>query len=184
MRNDYQSNYLAHHGILGQKWGIRKYQNPDGSLTEEGRKRYGVNGERKSLGTRIKEDRAAKKKAKQRKAALEKARKAKEEKAKQEKLAKEYEEKKQEVLRSGSAKEVLKYRGSMTNNELNAALNRINWEKQLNDLAKKEEPSGFDQIDKAFKTVGKVGDWANSTYKTYTAFQRMMKLLDEDDDKK
>lgn len=32
--------YLAHHGILGQKWGIRRYQNPDGSLTELGKKRY------------------------------------------------------------------------------------------------------------------------------------------------
>ena len=42
MRNDYQSNYLAHHGILGQKWGVRRYQNPDGSLTSAGRKRYGV----------------------------------------------------------------------------------------------------------------------------------------------
>lgn len=30
-----------HHGILGQKWGIRRYQNPDGSLTEAGKKRYG-----------------------------------------------------------------------------------------------------------------------------------------------
>lgn len=30
---------LAHHGILGQKWGIRRFQNPDGSLTPAGRKR-------------------------------------------------------------------------------------------------------------------------------------------------
>lgn len=35
-----EEEYLAHHGILGQKWGIRRYQNPDGSLTEEGRKKY------------------------------------------------------------------------------------------------------------------------------------------------
>ncbi len=32
--------YLVHHGVLGQKWGIRRYQNPDGSLTDEGQKRY------------------------------------------------------------------------------------------------------------------------------------------------
>lgn len=31
---------LYHHGILGQKWGVRRYQNKDGSLTEKGRKRY------------------------------------------------------------------------------------------------------------------------------------------------
>ena len=34
------SLYLEHHGVLGQKWGIRRYQNKDGSLTSEGKKRY------------------------------------------------------------------------------------------------------------------------------------------------
>lgn len=35
-------NELYHHGILGQKWGVRRYQNDDGSLTNAGKKRYGV----------------------------------------------------------------------------------------------------------------------------------------------
>ena len=34
--------YLEHHGIKGQKWGIRRFQNDDGTLTPEGRERYNV----------------------------------------------------------------------------------------------------------------------------------------------
>lgn len=40
---DWESGlYLQHHGIKGQKWGVRNYQNPDGTLTAAGRARYGV----------------------------------------------------------------------------------------------------------------------------------------------
>lgn len=40
-------NYLMHYGVKGQKYGQRRYQNPDGSLTPEGREHYGV-GEKES----------------------------------------------------------------------------------------------------------------------------------------
>ena len=33
---------LYHHGVKGQKWGVRHYQNADGSLTPEGREHYGI----------------------------------------------------------------------------------------------------------------------------------------------
>ena len=33
-------SYLYHYGIAGQKWGIRRFQNEDGTLTEEGKRRY------------------------------------------------------------------------------------------------------------------------------------------------
>ena len=41
-----QPNYvfddeLYHHGIQGQRWGFRRFQNEDGSWTPEGRERYG-----------------------------------------------------------------------------------------------------------------------------------------------
>lgn len=32
-------NNLQHHGIKGQRWGVRRFQNPDGSLTNAGKKR-------------------------------------------------------------------------------------------------------------------------------------------------
>lgn len=42
------SSYLEHHGIKNQKWGVRRFQNPDGSLTAAGRIRYGVTGAAKA----------------------------------------------------------------------------------------------------------------------------------------
>lgn len=46
MNNDWRmyigdEDYLMHHGIRGQKWGIRRFQNTDGTLTTAGQKRYG-----------------------------------------------------------------------------------------------------------------------------------------------
>lgn len=37
-------NELYHYGTKGQKWGVRRFQNKDGSLTPQGRKRYGDGG--------------------------------------------------------------------------------------------------------------------------------------------
>ena len=37
----YFTNELYHHGIKGQRWGVRRFQNEDGTLTEKGRRRYG-----------------------------------------------------------------------------------------------------------------------------------------------
>lgn len=40
-------SYLIHHGIKGQKWGVRRYQNADGSYTDAGRSRYGIKAEKR-----------------------------------------------------------------------------------------------------------------------------------------
>lgn len=46
-------NELYHHGILGQKWGVRRYQNEDGTLTEAGKKRYQTSNFRKNYQNRL-----------------------------------------------------------------------------------------------------------------------------------
>lgn len=41
MRNQ---NELYHHGIKGMRWGVRRFQNKDGTLTNAGKKRYDKDG--------------------------------------------------------------------------------------------------------------------------------------------
>lgn len=40
-----QEEIIYHHGIKGMKWGVRRYQNEDGSLTPAGKKRYAEDAE-------------------------------------------------------------------------------------------------------------------------------------------
>ena len=54
-----QGPYLEHHGVMGMRWGVRRYQNPDGSYTDLGRRHYGYTDRRverakKALGKRSK----------------------------------------------------------------------------------------------------------------------------------
>lgn len=49
------ANTLAHHGILGMKWGVRRYQNKDGTLTAAGKKRYADGGEAKNIAVKAEE---------------------------------------------------------------------------------------------------------------------------------
>lgn len=49
--NDYRQmrEYLMHHGIKGQKWGVRRFQNEDGSLTLAGEERYLKGNDRRNM---------------------------------------------------------------------------------------------------------------------------------------
>lgn len=135
-------NELYHHGIKGMKWGVRRYQNPDGSLTNAGRKKYGTK-------TNFERVQAAKKAAtigvKKRKA-MEKAnaRTAKEI-AKYEKKAglNKYESKSvvksKPTLKSNSKPKTI---NEMTNEEIEERIDRINLENRLISLTPQKVSAG------------------------------------------
>lgn len=56
--DEYEYNlYLAHHGIKGQKWGQRRFQNEDGSLTPAGERRYAIDSAKQEYKAAKKADR-------------------------------------------------------------------------------------------------------------------------------
>ena len=129
----YSPNELYHYGIKGMKWGVRRYQNKDGSLTNAGGKRY--NGSdykpRKSIVQKIGDYRTASKHKK----TLEKARAAKAEKQKAEAEAKAKAEQRKKYVESGkiSAR-------NMTSEELNDRINKLNLEKRYKELMQQTAP--------------------------------------------
>lgn len=162
MRNDFESNYLMHHGILGQKHGVQ-----NGPPYPLARDKHSASekkaGWMKSLSGAIKDH----KKKKQRKKALEKARVVRQQKAEQKRKNDEFQKNKEKILRSGDAATILKYRKNLTDNELQSALNRIRNEGDLKKFASAAEKSGFDKIDSMMTTVGKIQNWAEIGIKAY-----------------
>lgn len=77
----------------------------------------------------------------------------------------EYESAKQKTLQSGTAQDILKYKGELTNQELQTAISRLNLERQLKDINDKDNyvETGWDKADKIFSKVGKVSGYINTT---------------------
>ena len=162
MRNDYESNYLAHHGILGQKWG---HQNgPPYPLDKD---KHSASEKKAGWIKSLKAKSEAKKKAKQRKANLEKARAARAKKVEEKKRAEEFAKEKEQILRSGNAETILKYKDKLTDQEIQSALNRIRNENEMQKFVAAKEKSGFEKIDKVMNKAGKVMDWASVGMSAY-----------------
>ena len=134
---------LWHHGILGQKWGIRRFQNPDGTWTDRGKRMR-----------RAEDASAAKEKASKEKAAAKAAKKkASADKAMQKKIQRIRNEKvKAEQDRIHKAKtgdlktiQEMQRKGQLSNQELQEAINRLRLQNQLNDLAPKKK-TGWDKL--------------------------------------
>lgn len=171
-----QEVYLAHHGILGMKWGVRRYQNPDGSLTAEGRKRYAIDSDGKIRKLSSSERRAAIKMEKNRAAALEKARKARVEKA-------EYNKQKAEAIKSGEASKIEKYFNDLTPAEMQDAMNRINTKQNFQRMLNNEAQlvsTGKTKTDQLMDKVGKASDYAEKGIRAYNIIAKINNAFNAD----
>lgn len=129
-------NFLAHHGVTGQKWGERRYQNKDGSLTPLGRIHWGIGQARTAVSNKLKTRKSfrleadsekrkrlklkAEKKEENKKLKLQKAEEAKQKKAEA------VESKKAKLIAKGDKDAIYKNRELFSDEELDKAMARIN----------------------------------------------------------
>ncbi len=178
--SDTYSDELYHHGILGQKWGVRRFQNKDGSVTSAGAKRYyegdgEISGPKKPGAVkRFITNRRKKKEAVR--LAEEKVRKEAEDKAKKQ-AEQERIHGKDWAIKSGNAEQVRKYRDQMTNDELQRAINRVNMYKQLDSVDKHD--SNFDKAMKIVDTGLRIGRKVAEVKETADRVQKLFNPEDE-----
>ncbi len=170
---DTYDDYVAHHGILGMKWGVRRYQNKDGSLTPKGKARYklGKNGELVKL--THKEKKARKKQLE----ILNRARVA----AKQKQLEADQIRK---IVSSGSAADVYNNRRRMSPEQIAEAYNRLSSDQKLAQLVQSEralQPKKTSGVDKVINTVDKTTKAINTGVDLINAIGGAKKLMQGND---
>lgn len=153
------SDYLAHHGIKNQKWGQRRFQNYDGSLTSEGRKRYGVGESNLSKRERKQAEKAKAKAAKVRAKANSK-KKADAQKAAEQK------QKRMDYLRDHPEK-IYKYRKELTQDDVTDIMQKVKFDQSLQDIRKAEVQRGMKKIDNIRQNVETGLKWYQTGKNTY-----------------
>jgi len=132
-------DFIAHHGIRGMKWGIRRYQNPDGSLTAAGRKRYMKNPKWRAKYLEYRKQQIKEANAK----TLQKMAKSKE-----------------ALLKSNNANELYARKNELTTEEIMERVRRLQAEESLAKYVKREPT----KMEKAKAGVDKVLEMGQSVY--------------------
>lgn len=173
--NDYipknDPDFIAHHGILGMKWGIRRYQNADGSLTAAGRKRYNLKTNQDGSTTLVRKKRATFKQKRN----LKKARKTAA-------VKRASDAEKERLVNYGSASELSQHLNELSNDQKQRAITRLNLDSQIAQLSDKEKARQKSKVDKLLNTGDKLARGLGTTVKIVGGIRTLRKWMNDEDE--
>lgn len=158
---------IYHHGVKGMRWGIRRYQKKDGSLTRLGKKRRQADEDeqKKQQKEQAKTQKAQAKAQKKQLQEAEAKKKQEEQEAAQKKKAEEArEELRSRLLKSNNAQEIYENRNLLTTQEINERLTRIDAERRLGAEAAKNKVTFGDKVQKAVDKASKIANTIETAY--------------------
>lgn len=156
---------IMHYGVKGQKWGIRRTPEQLGHAVKSGAKKV------KDAVTTASEKRKAKKQAKS----------DAEEEAAKKKQAEDLETKKNNILKSRSARQLYENADLFTTQELQSAYNRLVLERNISNLTPQEKSAGQKAVDFYINNGEKVAKVIGTTNKVITNAKRFRDLVGNGD---
>lgn len=168
------NNELYHYGVLGMKWGVRRYQNEDGTLTEKGKKHYALKGyeEDSYNSNKTKLGKVYDKLTDAHKyggAALYGASSQKERDTRAKKYVKDH----------GLAVQPKKRVKDMSDAELRTRLNRLQMEKQYNQLTNSDTNKGKKFVSDAMKVATGIATVSTTALTIYNNYGKIKKIVGE-----
>lgn len=161
------TNEIYHHGIIGMKWGVRRYQPYPKGYTGSGKEIGEARRSKKSSG--ISEYISEKKRQK----AEEQYKKEQEQK---QKLLKD----KERVLKEGTPKEVSKYKGELTQQELQNVYSRLNLERAIDQMNPTQREKAWNAAEKAANKVKETTEWVTAGVVAYNTIASIWNATGED----
>lgn len=172
-------DYLAHYGVVGMHWGIRRFQ-PYSLIPRKsgkgGKETGAAKKASKSSSSSPKSPAPAPKQSRNAKSAQAKAAKEKEAKT-----AKQRKEELEKVVKSGDINQIYKHRKELSEKQLKDAVSRINTEKEVASLYRAANPTKLDKVVNATKKLKDINDGFENVATLYNNAARTINMLNGED---